>query len=333
MPIFAQGYRAYAGPLRPGRWRFLPIAGAAVRRNLRWWTWVLFVASLLFGSAFFYFAVFMVYAGPSMIPSLGGQGLRFFRAVVGDPRVYANMMEYQAIWALVLGTVVGAGEIAEDLRTGALVFYLGKPVTRRDYVLGKVFAVSGPILAVTLLPTLLLFLLQASFESSWGWVADHARVVPAAAGFSLLVCLFVSALVLGVSALARRRRWATVGVAAFHFSLVMTALILAYPSDYANNRERDQFEHRIADAGSDREAAEYRRQRDEMYDALGSPSKNAGLRFLSPTASLQAAGRDLFGLPLPGNFSGGRHWAFLLGLSAAFLAVLWRKVRAVEVVT
>ena len=60
----------------------------------------------------------------------------------------------------------GAGLVANDLRTGAILVYLSRPLTRRDYVLGKLRVLLALNLSVTLVPGPLLY-------------ADRPRAAPA----------------------------------------------------------------------------------------------------------------------------------------------------------
>jgi hypothetical protein len=81
------------------------------------------------------------------------------------------------------------------------------------------------------------------------------------------------------------------------------------------------------------EARAIRHKLAEGWDELGSISPSAGMRCISPWGSYCAATRDLFGRPVPSNFSGGRHWIVLAVLSVVLATCLLRRVRAVEVVT
>ncbi len=333
MPILHQGYEPLAARPRESGARFLPIARAGIQRNLRRWVWALFAAALLFGSGFQYAVIFFTYAAAAVFGIGAQQDQTFMRIFSDSPRFYADLMTTQSLWALILGGVVGAGEIAEDLRTGALAFYLSRPVTRRDYVLGKVLVVAVPVLAVSVLPALVLFAWHATMVGDLDWVLDRWRVPLAIAGQGGLLCAFLSGIVLGVSSLARRRRWATVFIAGLYLGLVITGTILATPRQWSGDRDRREAERilRKRDSDAGREAA--RRVLDESTATLDSNRTMKGWMFLSPPRSIEACGRDFFGLPVPENFAGGRHWWFLLGLSALGFAVLARRVRAVEVVT
>jgi ABC-type transport system involved in multi-copper enzyme maturation permease subunit len=334
MPVLEQGYEPYRGPLSAGRARFVAITGAALRRNRRWYVWVLLLLAWLFGSGMEFFMMFLVYALPAMGVRDGPGGSdAYLQAFVNHPNLYPDLMASQVFWALALATMVGAGEVAEDFRTGALTFYLGRPVTRLDYVLGKAAAVSLAVLAVTLVPTLLLFTLQALFEGSFDWLREHARVPFAACGAALLECVFASGFVLGLSSFVRRRRWATVTVVAILVGLTAVAGALAPARGWTSDREQQRASQAVREADTPEERKAALRRLSDSLDPLGSGSEMAEWRALAPGALLAACGRDLFGNPRPGNFPPGRHWVLALGVPAILLGVLGRRVRAVEVVS
>lgn len=332
MPVLEQGYEAYRGPVKTGGSRAVAIGVTALRRNNRWWVWVLLVLSWVLGSGLEYLFLFLGYTALGDGGRDNPSGLNFAEIFVRHPNFYSDLMKTQSFWAIVMGAVVGAGEIAEDLRSGALVFYLGRPLTRRDYVLGKALAVSVPVILVSAVPTLILFALQALFEGRWEWLRENARVVPAAAAYGLVLAFFVSGVVLGVSAVARRRRWATIAIVGFLLGLSLTAWVLAPSRWWTSDREKEAARRQFQDAKSPEERRAALLRLSDAFDPLGSNTERAELRALSPEADLAAVGRDLFGRPLPSNFPGARHWVLVLGASAISFGVLWRRVRAVEIV-
>ena len=70
-----------------------------------------------------------------------------------DGRLFGEFLNVQVIFTVFLSIFGGAGLIANDLRTGAILVYLSRPLTRRDYVLGKL----GVLLALNLSVTLQIF--------------------------------------------------------------------------------------------------------------------------------------------------------------------------------
>jgi len=333
MPILEQGYEPYRGTVKRGGLRFLSIAAAALRRNRRWYVWVLLLFSLLFGSGKEAIFLFIAYVPAAFFGVDSNKIDAFIRAFADHPRFYTDMMSSQAFWAIVMGITVGAGEIAEDLRSGGLVFYLGRPVTRLDYLLGKTVSVSFVVSLVTLVPALFLFTVQSLFEGEWAWFRDHLRVLPAILGFTVILCLFVSGLVLGVSAIARRRLWATVSIAGCLLGLWTVAAVLAPPEKWTAQSEQREAHRAIDQAKTREERREAIRKFSLASDELGSRTETASWRALSPTSSLGAVARDLFGNEVPPNFRFGVQWVFVLGIPAAFFGLLWRRIRAVEIVT
>jgi ABC-type transport system involved in multi-copper enzyme maturation permease subunit len=333
MPVLSQGYEPYRGTFRRRNLQVLSIARVALQRNRRWWVWALLLLSVFAGSIKEYFLVFMVYVPSALFKVNPSDIPNFFRALAEHPRFYSDMLSTQAFWALVMGVTVGAGEIAEDLRTGALAFYLGRPVTRFQYVAGKTAAVAAVVLLVSFLPVCLLFAGQALFEGTWSWLSDHALVIPRAFAFNVLLSLFVSAVVLGMSAVARRRLWATVAIAGAVVALFLTSAVLAPAKAWTSHGEGRELHRALDEADTPEERRAAMKRFSDATDDLGSASDTADWKAVSPFSSLSAAARDLFGSPLPPNFSGGRHWILLLGSTALFYGLLYRRVRAVEVVT
>jgi ABC-type transport system involved in multi-copper enzyme maturation permease subunit len=121
---------------------------------------------------------------------------------------------------MLLVTVFAAsGLVANDLRTGAILVYLSRPLTQRDYILGKLGVPLALNLAITLVPGWALYLAglglapaqYASFELAW---------VPAAVlAHALAASLVVSLLTLAVSSFARSARVAGLAFVGLFFGL------------------------------------------------------------------------------------------------------------------
>src|SRR6185295_4758978 len=74
---------------------------------------------------------------------------------------------------------VGAGLIANDRRANALQIYLSKPLTRGEYVLGKMAILMTFLLMVTWLPAIVLLLVQVSFAGSFTFLKSNLYLFPA----------------------------------------------------------------------------------------------------------------------------------------------------------
>lgn len=200
MPIYDQGYRRYEarGPLRTIR--FWPITREALRLILsrRWFlvllmvSWVPFLARCI--------QIFVV----TRWPEAG-------RVLPVDGRLFGQFLGQQLVFNLIVTIFGGAGLVANDLRTGAILVYLSRPLTRRDYVLGKLGVLMFLNLAVTLAPGLLLYALGAGLAPEQFLTWDLAWVPPAIVLYSVLVSLVMSLVALAVSSLSRSARVAGIG--------------------------------------------------------------------------------------------------------------------------
>jgi ABC-2 type transport system permease protein len=149
-----------------------------------------------------------------------------------DGRMFGDFLNFQVVFALLLSLFGGAGLVANDLRTGAILVYLSRPLTRRDYVLGKLTVLLALNLSATLAPGLLLYAAALGFMpetfATWGL----AWVGPAIVAQSLVVSLGTALFVLAVSALSRSGRvagltfvllWVGLGVLGPLLALVLNA--------------------------------------------------------------------------------------------------------------
>src|SRR5437879_3710070 len=134
MPIEEGGYRRREprGELR--RFRARPVARETLRQILQRRVLLLFLASALLPLGVGAFLVFLLSRVqlPESMTMLSQESLpplaRFFLGYLKYP---------QALFAILFSVWAGSGLIADDLRTGALLMYLSRPLTRLDYVLGK----------------------------------------------------------------------------------------------------------------------------------------------------------------------------------------------------
>ena len=208
MPIYEQTYRRYEarGPLR--NVRFWPIAREALRHvlakraflGLLALSWLPFVVRLV--------QVFVVTRFPEagrVLPVNGG--------------MFGEFLNQQIGLTLLLSAFGGAGLIANDLRTGAILVYLSRPLTRRDYVLGKLTVLLALNLAVTLAPGLLLYAAALALAPEQFAAWSLAWIGPAIVAHSLLVALAAGLLALAVSSIARSAR-----VAGLSFVLLFVGL-------------------------------------------------------------------------------------------------------------
>ncbi len=144
------------------------------------------------------------------------------RGLVGDVHsTLALFISNQMMVVALLLAIVGAGLIAEDRRTGAMELYFSRPLTRRDYVMGKLMAAGLVPLGLYVAPFVVLWLFAMGTAppdaagSMWG------LLIPGLTG-TLLASVLLACTILGVSALGERAR--TVGVVYFVSIIILTSL-------------------------------------------------------------------------------------------------------------
>lgn len=195
MPIHDQSYRRYTGEKRPVQRAWLVIARAGLmsflsRRaflGLLLAAWIPFIvrASQLFLASNFSQATFLAASAQTFRDFLGQQGLFVFLITV----------------------YVGSGLIANDRRANALQLYLSKPVTRAEYILGKMSVLAVFLLAVTWLPAMLLLLLQIAFSGSFAFLRANSSLIASITLYSLVTTLVVTFGMTALSSLSRSSRF------------------------------------------------------------------------------------------------------------------------------
>jgi ABC-type transport system involved in multi-copper enzyme maturation permease subunit len=120
--------------------------------------------------------------------------------------VFAQFFKWQMLLGLLLTTFGGAGLVANDLRTGAILVYLSRPLTRRDYVIGKLAVLLAINLFVTLAPGLLLYGVALALAPAHFLRWDLAWLGPAVALHAVVLSLALSLPALAVSSLSRSAR-------------------------------------------------------------------------------------------------------------------------------
>jgi ABC-2 type transport system permease protein len=215
MPIYDQGYRRYEAraPLRKAR--FWPITREALRLVLSKRAFL----GLLAGAFLpFIVRVVQIYV-VTRFPEAG-------RILPVDGRLFGDFLNQQIGFAILLSIFGASGLVANDLRTGAILAYLSRPLTRRDYVLGKLLVPLSLNAAVTLVPALLLYVCGLALAPELYLKWELAWIGPAIVVHALTISLVVSLLTLAISSLSRSARVAGLGLFGMIAGLEMVRLIL-----------------------------------------------------------------------------------------------------------
>jgi ABC-type transport system involved in multi-copper enzyme maturation permease subunit len=194
-PIHDQGYRRYGGHREPhgGRWWVIARAGLLSRIRER-----RVIGLLLFAWLPFLVRAIQIYASANF------QQVAF---LAPTPEMFREFLDQQELFIFIVSIMIGAGLIADDRRANALQIYLSKPLTRVEYVVGKLATLAIVLTFVTWLPAIFLLLLQMLFAGSTKFLREHLFLIPAItllAGVQVFVSSFA---MLALSSLSNSRRF------------------------------------------------------------------------------------------------------------------------------
>ena len=211
MAVHKRAYRPYEGPLTSERGRFLVLP--------RYGLLELFESRLL--TAFFVLCFVPVLIGASAIYIANSPAARALLEMssapdfVRKPDFFFAILTFQGGLAFLLTAWVAPVLISPDLVNGALPLYLSRPLTRVEYVLGKATVLLTLLSAITWVPMLLLFALEAGLAEGWG--TANVRIAAAVFAGSWVWILVLTLLGLAISAWVRWRVVASGALAGVFF--------------------------------------------------------------------------------------------------------------------
>jgi len=166
MAVYKRTYKAYRGPLTPAWSRFMVLARYGF--------------STLFESR-----LFTAYAVLCLLPFLGGLvfiyvvhsataqavlNINFGKTPLINNYWFLGFLSGE-FWMAFLLTAWGApGMVSKDFANHSIQLYLSRPLSRAEYLVGKVSVLTALLSCVTWIPALILFLIQAQLQGGgWGW--------------------------------------------------------------------------------------------------------------------------------------------------------------------
>jgi len=143
--------------------------------------------------------------------------------------IFNQVMGLQFLWALLMAAVVGSKAIATDLSQKSYNLYFSRPMTKGDYIIGK-FGTSGILLSmVTMVPTLVTYLLLILLSDvDKTYVIDHLWVWGSIIGQSLIVIITFASLSIALSSLTSRRFYAAASLVVIYLVTTLMAQITVF---------------------------------------------------------------------------------------------------------
>lgn len=289
MAVYGHTYKAYEGELTPSWSRFLVIPRYAYQDLFKYTLFIVlfvvcFIPPLVFATIIYLHhninALTIFGASPSSLVPINGL---FFSIYTG----------IQTSLAFIFTVIIGPVLISRDLANNGLPLYLCRPLSRFEYIFGKMSVLLILLSAVTWVPGLLLFLFQSYLEGG-GWMVSNLWILSA---IIIVSAAWIVILTLLAVALSAWIKWRTAASAA-----LFAVFIIPTPIGFAIQ---------------------------EILKTTKGHLLNVGMALAMMT-------QELFRLNVDDDqklFSLGEAWMVFLTYAAICLFMLWRRVRAYEVVS
>ncbi len=205
-PVHDQSYRRYGGTRHPlGRaWLIILRNGLRTLSSRK-----VFLALLLVAWVPFLVRTVQIYAVVTY-PQAG-------QLLPVTAEMFRDFVDFQGLFAFFVTVYAGSGLIASDRRANALQVYLSKPLLRLEYIAGKLGTLMVYLAAVTLLPALLLLVMQAVLAGNIDLHRATPGLVPAVILSSLLRIVIPAIAMLALSSLSNSTRYVAVMYAGLLF--------------------------------------------------------------------------------------------------------------------
>lgn len=288
MPIHDQGYRRYGGGKAPYGQAWTVIAKAGVRTMLRKRA---FLGLILLAWFPFLLRAIQIYASTNF------SQVAF---LAPNAEMFHDFLEQQGFFVFVITVYVGAGLIANDRRANALQIYLSKPLTRTEYVFGKLAILMSFLLLVTWVPAIVLLIVQILFAGNFTFFQANAYLFPAITVYSFVEAITIAAAMVALSSLSKSARFVGILYTGLFFFTTAMWGVLAFALGGLHTRP-----------------------------GQGRP----GVSWISLSADLTQVGNAIFRLPPKYDSPVAVSLAVIVLLVVVSGVVLERRVRGVEVIT
>lgn len=200
MAVYEHTYKSFTGATTPTWSRFLIIPRAAYRT--------------VFQSKLFVMLFVLCFIPPLVMAIMiylkhNVNALGLFQVQVGallpiDASFFSTFVWIQCYLSFFLAVLIGPPLISRDVENNGLPLYLARPLSRAEYVIGKMSVLLILMSLVTWVPGLLLFGFEAYLEG-WSWFTEHISYAGAIYFGCFLWIVFISLLTLAVSAWVKWR--------------------------------------------------------------------------------------------------------------------------------
>ncbi|MEQ1823110.1 MAG: ABC transporter permease subunit [Fimbriimonadaceae bacterium] len=326
-PIADLSYRNYDGPLEPLNHRWWSIAKSTMRIGFKkksaWWCSI--------ASAWYFYAmIFVIFITDKAAEAAGNapqmQTMTSFFGRVRWSDQFLHGLQYGQILYFIVALILGAGSIANDTRANALLVYLSKPISKRDYVFGKWFGIFLPLLTIMAAPVLLFYLYGLMSFRDKGFVSQDPLLIFKLFAIMPFAAAFYASLALGISSMFNQGRTAGAVFGGMYFlsnffTVLMTVAYFGMSGEFSRRGHRPSAPQGALDT--------------VMYLAHSSID---GISNSFTQAVLGRATTAPFNIPVMRGPISTPAPPLLFGLGIGLFVIMisiglaWRRVRAVEIV-
>lgn len=195
MAVYKRSYRPYSGGLTPEWSRWLVLSKYALDQ--------LFESRLVI--AFMIACYMFPLVGATTIylkhnvSALGLLNVNTADLIPIDASFFAVFLSVQGLLSFLFTAYAAPGLISPDLSNNALPLFLCRPISKAEYVIGKMAVLLIPLSLITWVPGLILWLLEAGLDST-GWGMNNLHLATGVVIGSLLWIVLLALLGLALSA-------------------------------------------------------------------------------------------------------------------------------------
>lgn len=194
MAVYEHTYRRYSGVITPQWMRFL-VVSRYIFKDVFQSKLLIFFFALCFIFPLFCTAAIWI-RNSDIIEFLDTGGID---PLAIDALMFKVFMWVQGDFAFFLTMLVGPGLISRDLANNGLPLFLCRPISRAEYVLGKISVLAILLSLITWVPGFLLYALQSHLDEG-SWMTENLDVLTGMfIGFWAMI-LVLSLLILALSA-------------------------------------------------------------------------------------------------------------------------------------
>ncbi len=198
MAVYERTWKPYTGELTPVRSRLLVVTRYAIADAFTSRLFTAFYAVCFLPSLVGLFFIYLSH-NVTLLEKLG-MPPDLMNALTSQ--FFMILFSWQALPAFLVALIVSPSLVAADLANGALPLYLGRPINRPDYVLGKAAVLALLLSPMTWVMGVAIFGLQAYLEGGRWWI-DNYRIGLAYLVGHLAWIVVISMLTLAISAWVR----------------------------------------------------------------------------------------------------------------------------------